>query len=425
MDNVTLLPADAYIVINKTVLTNTDRELFIDLYQPIIGSLATSLYFTFWSDLDKLEIMSAQYNHHHLMALLNTKLEDIKKARESLESFGLLKTYVNTDSVNHYIYELYSPISSNEFFNHPIFNVILYNNLGKQEYEMIKTKYLKRKFDYTNYLDITKNINDVYKSVSEISVSDNIIEKSTINGNALDLIDFDYVISSLPKELINEKLFNKRIKDLINNLAFLYNLDNLKIVELIRMTIEESNNLDKETLRKNARKYYQYNNNGSLPTLIYRTQPEHLRSPDGDTSKKGKILYVFENTSPYDFLKSKYKDGNPTSRDVKLIENLIMDLKLTPGVVNVLIDYVLKINNNKLNSAYVETIAGQWKRSNIETASEAMEFAEKEHKKRMKKTKEVKVKESSVPSWFSKEQIKEEASESEKRELDDLLKEFK
>ena len=50
-------------------------------------------------------------------------------------------------------------------------------------------------------------------------------------------------------------------------------------------------------------------------------------------------------------------------------------------MVNVLIDYVLKKNNNKLNNAFVETIAGQWKRLGIETAKDAMEVAEKEHKK--------------------------------------------
>ena len=114
---------------------------------------------------------------------------------------------------------------------------------------------------------------------------------------------------------------------------------------------------------------------------MYRTQPEYLKSPSGDTSKKGRIIEVFENTSPYDFLKSKYQNGNPTQRDLKLLEYLLVDVELKPAVVNVLIDYVLKKNNNKLNTAFVETIAGQWKRLNIQTAKDAMEVAEKEHKK--------------------------------------------
>ena len=41
------------------------------------------------------------------------------------------------------------------------------------------------------------------------------------------------------------------------------------------------------------RKNYEYNNGGSLPTLIYRTQPDFLKTPEGDTSNKGKMVYIF------------------------------------------------------------------------------------------------------------------------------------
>ena len=64
----------------------------------------------------------------------------------------------------------------------------------------------------------------------------------------------------------------------------------------------------------------------------------------------------------------------------------MIDVGLQPAVVNVLVDYVLKKNNNKLTQAFVETIASQWKRCNIETASEAIELARKENSKINKKT---------------------------------------
>ena len=48
---------------------------------------------------------------------------------------------------------------------------------------------------------------------------------------------------------------------------------------------------------------------------------------------------------------------------------------MNPGVVNVLIDYVLKTNDNKLERGLVETIAGHWSRKKIETVEEAMEIA--------------------------------------------------
>ena len=214
------------------------------------------------------------------------------------------------------------------------------------------------------------------------------------------------------------------MKELIINLAFIYDLDTLKMIELIRTSLNERGGIEKETLRKNARKYYQFNH-GNLPTLVYRTQPEYLKTPVGDTSKKGRIIGVFENTSPYDFLKSKYHGASPTSRDLKLLEMLMIDLELNPAVVNVLIDYVLKKNNNKLSVNYVETVAGQWKRAGVKTAREAMDLAEKEHKK-MLKSMDKKVlknaKEAPVPIWFDKQIEKSEISDDEARELEELLK---
>lgn len=425
MKNNTLLPADTYIVLNKTILTEVDKDNLLSLYGPIIGPLAVNLYLVLWRDLGFLELQSIDYSHHHLMTVLQSDLASIKKARESLESFGLLKTYIKQNEINEYIYELYSPLSSYEFFNHPVFNIILFNNIGKVEYDILKKCYENINFSLKDYNDISVNIKDIYKSIPMCDVvNDDMRSRNIINTTALDIVDFDFIISSIPEHVINEKAFNKKTRELINNIAFLYNLDNLKVCELIRSVVEDKGFIDKEELRKTARKYYQYNNSGSLPTLIYRTQPDYLKSPDGDTSKRGKILYVFENTSPYDFLKSKYKGGNPTSKDLKLLEMLVIDLNLKPAVVNVLIDYVLKINNNKLNSAFVEVIAGQWKRSGVETAEEAMQLAEKEHNKKTKKVKEEKEK-IKTPVWFDEKYEKEDISEDERNELVDLLKDFR
>ena len=419
----TLLPADLYIVINKTILTEIDKKNLINLYEPIIGAHAVSLYLTLWSDLDKLEIMSIDYSHHHLMTILRSDLNTIKLSREALESVGLLKTYFKTGEVNHYVYELYSPLSASEFFNHPIFNVVLYNNIGKMEYEMLKKQYSKVNIDLKDYEDITKHIDEVFEPVnSEINVDAR--ERTIMPVSTINQLDFDLIIETLPNGIINKRTFDKKNRELLNNLAFIYDLDTLKIIEILRMVLTDNGYLNKENLRKTARKYYQFNN-GGLPTLLYRSQPEYLKSPVGDNSKRGKIIGVFENTTPYDFLKSKYKGSNPTSRDLKLLESLLIDLELKPAVVNVLIDYILRKNYNKLTTSFVETIAGQWKRAGVETAKDAMELAEKEHKKYNKLNAKTAVKKTVEPIWFNQNIEKEEITEEEKEELAELLKEFR
>lgn len=422
MKLVTLLPADQYVVVNKTILTEIDKKNLLNLYEPIIGFGAVSLYLTLWSDLDRLEIMSRDFTHHHLMSILKCSLEGIKQAREALEAVGLMKTYYKEGDINSYVYELYSPLSASEFFNNPILNIVLYHNVGEEEYNYLKKMYKKVNIDLKDYIDITKPMNETFESTSIPIVEAR--SRETLPLNIESEIDFDLIISSIPKGILNEKALNKRMKELIINLAFIYDLDTLKMIELIRTSLNERGGIERETLRKNARKYYQFKS-GNLPTLVYRTQPEYLKTPVGDTSKKGRIIGVFENTSPYDFLKSKYHGANPTSRDLRLLEMLMIDLELNQAVVNVLIDYVLKKNNNKLSASYVETIAGQWKRAGVKTAKEAMDLAEKEHKKMLKSTdkKVLKTaKEAPVPIWFDKQIEKSEISDEEAKELEELLK---
>ena len=428
MEPKTILPADLYYIINRTILTDQERKIIISLYEPIMGSDAVSLYFTLWQDLEKTKELGINFNHHHLMSSLKMGLESLTKARKVLESMGLVRTYFKSGDINEYYYEIYSPLSPYEFFNHPIFNVVLYNNVGSTEYEVLSNYYKKQPSVPKDFEEITTSLDANFKitSMANLLTDGDDVQKTETIGPNLDekYVDFDLLISSLPKDLVSEKALNKRTRKLINSLSFVYDLDTLKMSELLRMTINENGIIDKEKLRLNARKYYQFNNNGSLPTLIYRSQPEYLKTPEGDLSNRGKMIYIFENTSPYDFLRNKYHGAEPTSRDLKLLEYLAVDLELRPAVINVLIDYVLRINNNKLTTAFVETIAGQWRRMNIETAEAAMKTAEKEHRKTKTKVQTKVKKEEVTPIWFNKENNTDEIDEKQKEEIEKMLKEI-
>ena len=341
-----ILPADTYVVINKTIITEVDRRIITTLYQPIIGSNATSLYFTLVDDLNRNEIMSKQETHHHLISTMQIKMENFVIAREKLEAVGLLKTYLKKDdNINNYVYVLYSPMSVDDFVNHPILNVVLYNNVGKNEYNKIINYYKMPKISFKEYEDITSNFNSVFGSVSgSINViSDDIVNKN-VEGIKIDsVIDFNMLISSIPTKMVSERCFNDEVKELINSLAYVYKIDDLNMQMLVRDCINEKGLIDKNELRLKCRKYYQFENGGSLPTLVYTKQPDYLKKPLGDMSNKAKLIYTFENITPYDYLKSKYNHGEPSARELKIIEDLIVDYKMPPGVVNVLISYVLKV----------------------------------------------------------------------------------
>lgn len=429
MIKVTLLPADTYVVVNKTIVSEHNRKLLTMLYQPIIGGISTNLYFTLWSNLDMEQVMSKEFTHHSLMAITGFSIDDIIEAREKLEGIGLIKTYVKKESINQYIYELYSPLGADEFFNNPILSTALNNTLGALEYERLISYFSIPKVNLRGYDEITSSFHDVFKikASGTLEQTNNIRRNNKLGLSFKPTIDLNNVLSAIPKQMLNVQSITKEMKDFLYKIAFIYDYDDEIFIGLLVESIDDKHNIDKELLRENCRKYYRFENSGKLPNVIYKNQPEYLRKEVTDTSKSSKFIYAMETTSPYEFLTIKNNDVRPSQNDLKILEMLLVDYDLPPGVVNVLVDYVLKINNNKLVKAFVETIATQWKRSNIQTVEEAMNFASKENKmKKTIKTKTVttKVKEEK-PEWFEQTIESNEVSDEEANAFAEKLRSIK
>lgn len=396
-----LLPLDNFVVINKTILNSQDRLTLTLLYQPIVGSIAVSLYLTLWSFLDRNKFNSLGNTHNDLAISMQLKLDDIKEAKDKLEAIGLIKTYLKKGEINSYIYELYGPLSAYEFFNNPILDTALYNNLNKKEYKRIVDSFSLPKVDLKGYQDISCSFKDVYNFVSTEKTGNNNIKRA----KHLDLsfepnINFNEVLSLIPEELLNIRSISKDTKELIYELAFIYDLENDAISEIIKNSLVDRK-IDINLLKENCRSFYKFEHKGKIPKIVYQNQPQYLRQSQVNSTKRSKLINQFETTSPYEFLSLK-QDSKPTEKDMEIIEYLMIEQKLNPGVVNVLLDYVLKINNNKLVRKFVEQIAVQWKRSKIETVSDAIDFARSEYDKKNNKPKTNK-KIEAIPSWFNQD----------------------
>ena len=135
--------------------------------------------------------------------------------------------------------------------------------------------------------------------------------------------------------------------------------------------------------------------------------------------------------------------GEPSAADLKIVEDVMFTKKLSPGVVNVLLHYVLNQANMKLSKAYVDTIASHWARKEIKTVKEAIELIKKEGQKfsaaaagkKMKQAGTAKpVRTEIIPDWFDKSEEEKKAEimkqeipnfEERKRRLEEKLKKFR
>jgi replication initiation and membrane attachment protein len=448
-----LLPIDRYTVCAAGLLHEYDRKVLTMLYQPLIGVGALGLYMTLWSELDQNSLVSMQENgHHSLMVNMCMNLPDIYQNRLKLEAIGLLKVYMKKEEdIRKFVYELQSPLSPKQFFHDIVLNIFLYNRLGKTKYNQVKQYFLEEVPDLSTYQDVTRSFNDIFQSATpaqmaqlqeEIAVPANYEAPGRAKGNSLSLynefFDFNLFMEGL-SSLVPKKAINAQVKEYIITIAYVYGITPLVMQNMVLGAITDQDTIDIDALRKNARDWYRFEHGQNLPAFIERTQPLEARTMrDKEPSSQEELLIKqLEELSPHQLLIEISGGVAPTAADLQIIEEIMLNQKLLPGVVNVLIYYVMLRTDMKLSKSYVERIAGHWARKKVTTVTEAMALAKEEHrqyqewaegKKRKKRT----TRKELLPKWLEQQEQQEEKKEDadtdieeQRRKLEEALKKYK
>ncbi|WP_066311353.1 replication initiation and membrane attachment family protein [Bacillus sp. FJAT-29814] len=452
-----ILPIDRYIVTANGLLHDYDRKVLTFLYQPLIGSSCLSLYMTLWAELEENRLWGETSTHHLLMNLLGVNLNDIYEARLKLEGIGLLKCYVkNVDGERSFIYELYPPLNPEQFFLDGMLNIFLYRKIGKNHFARLKRFFSDQKIPKEEYHDVTRAFQDVFEAASpasmeyiqgvsgEIKAEENqhFIGRTEADPIQIDqnTFDFDLLMAGLKESLVPKKALTPKVKNVISNLAFLYGINAIEMKNFILGALNEHDEIDIEDLRKGARDWYQFVHYDQLPSLVERTQPPVYKSRVVEPKTKDEqLIHYFENVSPLKVLTDLSDGGTPPSGDIKIIEDIMITQKLLPGVVNVLIWYVMLLADKKFTKSYVEKIAGHWARLQLKTVMDAIEYARKDYKEMENKKagwagRKKPVRKELIPDWFDNdpavtEKISPQSNdtdiEAKKRAMEEKLKAFR
>jgi replication initiation and membrane attachment protein len=454
-----IVPIDRYMVVANGLLHDFDRKVLTYLYQPLVGSACIGLYMTLWTELSESSLRSESSSHHLLMNLMDLNLKDIYLARLKLEGIGLLKTFVKTDEGGRsFIYELQPPLTPEQFFLDGMLNIYLYRKIGKNHFVRLKHFFsIQKRPSEKEFVEVTKSFKDVYESISpsslqyhqdetdelEVEANEAFIGRAEQKEIQIDIqvFDFDLLLAGLHESLVPQKALTKKVKEAISNLAFLYHIDPIQMKNIILGAIDEDSEINIEELRKSARDWYQFNHEDKLPSLIERTQPIlHQVQQDQPKTKEEKLIRYLETTSPLQVLKDLSSGAEPSKSDIQIIEDVMFKQKLLPGVINVLIQFVMLRTDMKLTKGYVEKIAGHWTRKQIKTVKDAMDLAKNEHrtylewsngKKSGRSPKQKPIRTEFLPDWFddgttkptpNQSKVNNSELEAKKREIEEKLK---
>ncbi|KMK74572.1 replication initiation and membrane attachment family protein [Alkalihalobacillus pseudalcaliphilus] len=441
-----LIPVDRFTVRLMTPLSDTDLNVITLLYQPLIGSLASSLYITLYRLLEKDQYWCEELTHRQLMAQVGLDLQTIYEERKKLEGTGLLKTFKKSDQgSSSYLYQLKAPMSPADFFQNDVYSVFLYNRLGKSSYLKLRERFSVEKVDSSAYQELTYSFGDVFTSLKhselfqtsetriDVKKQSNMEFIQTDQGEQQDILhpsfDMELMKRDLSSFIVPENAITASMEKLILRLAFVYQIQPLEMSRIISQAMVHDEEIHPQELRKRAQEWYKMENGNEPPALGLKTQPIHERVMTNKTpvTEEEKVIHFFETTAPMQVLEMLSDGAKPAPADMKIVEALLLDHELNPGVVNVLIDYVMRQNDMKLPKALIEKIAANWKRLKIYTVPGAMSAAKKsvaDYKNKasqsMKRTVKKGQRQEKLPDWLIKERkLEAESDQTEKSKSED------
>ena len=159
---VTITQQDIYEIRIASLVSNVDKDVVIELYQPLIGSTAVMLYLTLLKQKRNENDEEFVFTHEYLMGLMQLSPNNLLTARHALEGVGLLRSYEKQEGDSRYfIYVIYAPKTPKAFFDDVLFKGLLVQMLGQKEAKRLASHY---KVD----LEIEKDFKEVSASFVDI-----------------------------------------------------------------------------------------------------------------------------------------------------------------------------------------------------------------------------------------------------------------
>ena len=413
---------DMFEVKITSLLADYDRETITNLYQPIIGYTALAIYFSFWSE-SRIQKLLSYSSHEQFLARMKLTPGAFIEGRKLLEAVGLVKTRLETiRDVKIYHYELLAPKTPKGFFNDTLLYGLLIQSLGEAEAERIKRVYEIHNQELVGE-DISSSFNDIFHPDFEDAafMKASLNSDNTKDRNKSKIVTefnyekfFDYVKHN---SQISETAFTKKEMKEIERLSTLYGITEEVAGHVVincyspenekgkRVDLKQFNEdlMNEVRFSSTSRKSSKYNNNKVM----------------GEEGLAAKIKF-FEVTNPKDVLRVLQNGTKPAKADLNILYSLSQDYNLPNPVINVVIDFVLTMNNNVLSTYSAEKVAASLSREGVQTAVDAMEYLKNNYVKE-NKTKANKKSTTKVLSEKSEEVDNNDISD---EEFEELMKKF-
>jgi replication initiation and membrane attachment protein len=350
---------DTFKLITYQNLDADERNVMTLLYQPLLGCEALTLYFTFWSLIDRAKLKSPTYFHSKIYDITQCTPKSFIRARQKLEAIGLLIAYHNDET---YLYELISPLSAEEFIKDGSLGAYLYNQVGESHFEELVSMFRINTDDKEGYENISTHFDQIFKKIDvKVETNGDYVKRKKPKLQVNHQFDFDVFLDGLSKNYVDRRKITSSIKDKIINLSYVYNLDEITMQKVFMDSVDRKRNIDVTKLSKNARVWCEFekaDNDGN------RDLSKHYSNRD--------IIQNCKRSTPNEIL-TILSNGKPAISELQVVEKLVDQFDLEEEVINFLLVYVIGNLGEFPSYNYFDRVASEWRRKNVKTVEKAIE----------------------------------------------------
>ncbi len=250
-----------------------------------------------------------------------------------------------------------------------------------------------------------------------------ITRNSILNLQMLELIEIEYENNELLIRIhVKNPMYNVASNNIREVIDFDYDNEFYKMFVRLNIQNDEKELIDlacycDECKLQNAEfEKRLFNSLDHNSNIINIEQFKQIKNKEEVVNSLSDIINQFEKYDSNTFLQKISNGRTLNSSETKIITVLREKYKMTDSVINVLLDYVIRINEGNISKSLVESIASAWSRNNLSNASDAINFVKKYNSK-----KNTSKKANIAPDWLN-----EDKNEESNKEIDfDLYEKFK
>ena len=356
-------------MVNNTIYTRftlgtDDLNCLYLLYMPLIGNDAISLYMFLHSYVNRRSMKSESVKIDEILDILGWRLQKYNDAKAKLEAINLIKTYQNAEEI---LIILLSPVTPRNFFNDSNLGLYLMSKVGEKIHDKLYKKFIIRDLDLTNYENVTKSFDEVFKTAlitSEENLNANLVGRKPNQGSVLSNFDFDIDLftSKIDKNFLEDGItsdFKKKMK----SIAYVYGFSIEQMVNLYNESIDKNGQFSYDVFkRKSGNLYnYLYNNNG--PELVIK-------------SESNDVVFKFDNMTALELLNQVVGSNDYPVIYLKKIAEIYEKVNLPHGVLNVMIAMIYGEKETIPTLNYFLKVADSWVNKGIVSTALALKYIE-------------------------------------------------